>query len=49
MSEIDRAVDEVVDAARELAQAISQLRRCQCGRLTRQKVCPVCGTPSEDT
>lgn len=41
------ALDEVVDAAHELAQAFSEIRRCSCGRLTRQTTCPYCLASTE--
>jgi hypothetical protein len=45
--ELHAAADEFVAAAHELAQAFSELRKCSCGKWTREQVCPQCGLRSD--
>ncbi len=35
--------EEFAEAAHELAEAIRQLWKCECGRWSRERPCPYCG------
>ena len=49
VSELDEAGREFADAAHELAQAIGELWRCECGKWTRLRPCPDCGHDEPET